>query len=169
MSTTPPPENSGTPLTPQDPDVAAGLALRAVSRTLAILAAATFVLGLIAVGAAQMAQVERGGAGAEAVLPGLAILMIGELFALIGAGLAGWVLVQLLRRRVPVPAHTITGLRGALGRLTRALIVVVILAVAVGIVIRTEAWLSMVLGGLVALQVGVIFAVVRTQVLRTRT
>lgn len=167
MSTTPP--GNPPPLTPQDPDVATGLAVRAASRTLTILAATTVVLGFIAVGAAQMAQVERGGAGADTVIPGLAVLMVGELVALIATGLAAWVLIQLLRGRVPVPAHAVAGLRRALGRLTRLLIVVVIGAVIVGVIVRADAWLSVVLGGLVALQVVVIFAVVRTQVLRVRT
>lgn len=150
-----------------DRDVETGLALRALTRTVAILAATTLVVGFIATATASMAQVENGGAGRDAVLPGLIVLGIGEFLALAATALATWSLIRVLRRKVPEPLRAVHGLSRALGLLTRALVAIVLLAVLVVGLTQGE-WLSAVLGGLVACQIGVIFAVVRAQVLRVR-
>lgn len=152
-----------------DPDVAAALAIRAVTRALLIIGVTALGFGLIGAGAASMAQVEDGGRGTRAVMPGLSVLMIGQLVALVGTALAVWALIRLLRRKVPVPAHAVAGLSRALGLLARILFAVVILAVAVWVLIRPGSWLSAVLGGLVAVQVAIVIGVIRTQVLRART
>lgn len=151
-----------------DPDVATGLAVRAVTRALLIIGIAALGFGLIAAGAASMAEVESGGRGSEAVMPGLSVLMIGQLIAMVGAGLALWALIRLLRRKVPVPEHAVSGLSRALGLLARILLATVVLAVAIWVFVRPDSWLSAVLGGLVAVQIAIVIGVIRTQVLRPR-
>lgn len=165
----PGPRVTPSPLPPsQDHDIATGLALRSITRALTILGATTVGVGLVAAGAASMAQVENGGAGTEIVVPGLVVLMVGQVVSLVATGLTTWALVRLLRRRVPVPAHAVTGLSRGLGLLSRALVAGLVIAVAASVVLRPGAWLAAVLGAVVALQVSVVIGVVRGNVLRPR-
>ncbi|TNU72863.1 hypothetical protein FH969_14445 [Miniimonas arenae] len=151
-----------------DPDVEGGLAVQATTRTLAAMAASVVGLGLVAAGAASMARVEDGGMGADMVTPGLVVLMVGMLAALVGAVLAAWVLLRLLRHDVPVPGHAVAGLSRALGLCARGLVAALVLTVGVWVVVRPSATLSAVLGGLVAVQVAVVIGAVRARVLRPR-
>ena len=148
-----------------DPDVVAGLAVRAVTRTLASMAAASVGIGLVAAGAASMAQVENGGAGAEVVVPGISVLMVGQLVALVATALAGWSLVQLLRHRVPNPAHNVAGLSRALGLCSRFLVAGCVLGVAVWLIVRPGTAISAVLGAIVAVQVALVIGFVRLRFL----
>lgn len=151
-----------------DPDVVAGLAVRAVSRTVTAMAVTAVGIGLVGAGAASMAQVENGGAGADVVVPGISVLMVGQLAALVGAALAVWSLVQLLRRRVPDPARTVVGLSRALGLCARFLVAGCVLGVAVWLVVRPGAAISAVLGAVVAVQVAFVIGMVRSRILATR-
>ncbi|PWD51883.1 hypothetical protein C8046_15760 [Serinibacter arcticus] len=151
-----------------DPDVATGLAVKAITRTVVAMAATAVGIGLVGAGAASMAQVENGGAGADVVVPGISVLMVGQLVALVGTALAVWSLVQLLRRRVSDPARNVLGLGRALGLCARFLLAGCIVGVAVWIVVRPGATLSAVLGAIVACQVAFIIGLVRSRLLRPR-
>ncbi|WP_284248886.1 hypothetical protein [Litorihabitans aurantiacus] len=151
-----------------DPDVVAGLAVRAVSRTLLAMAACAVGIGLVGAGAASMAQVERGGGGAEVVVPGVSVLMIGQLAALVATGLAAWALVQLLRRRVPDPAHGVAGLGRALGLCSRFLVVGCAAGVVYWLVARPGTAISAILGAVVAVQVAFVIGLVRSRILVLR-
>ena len=148
-----------------DPDVAAGLAVRAVTRTLASMAITSVGIGLVGAGAASMAQVENGGAGADVVVPGISVLMVGQLVALVATALAAWSLVQLLRHRVPRPAHNVAGLSRALGLCSRFLVAGCVLGVAVWLIVRPSSALSAVLGAIVAVQVALVIGLVRSRFL----
>lgn len=151
-----------------DPDVATGLAVRAVSRALTSMAVTAVAIGLVGAGAASMAQVENGGAGSDVVVPGISVLMIGQLAALVGTALAVWSLVQLLRGRVPDPARNVAGLSRALGLCSRFLIAGCVVGVAVWLIVRPEAGISAVLGAIVAVQVAFVIGLVRSRILATR-
>lgn len=177
MSTppSPPPAPGPTPRPPTAPlastpdaEIELALALRAVMRTLAAMGVATVVLGLIAAGAAAMSRVENGGAGSDIVVPGLTVLMVGQLVALVATAIAGWVLIRLLRRQVPGPARAVAGLSRALGLCARILLGVLVIAVTVWVIARPAAVLSAVLGALVAAQLAVVIGAVRSSQLRTR-
>lgn len=152
-----------------DLEVRAALALRAVTRVVAILAATAFAVGIVAVGVAAMARVEEGGDGAQIVMPGISVLMVGQLAALVATGLAVWVLVRLVRRRVPDPARALDGLSRALGLCSRVLLAGCVVAIAVWAFLRPSSVLSAVVGALVAAQVAVVFGVVRGVLKRART
>lgn len=149
-------------------EVRAALALRAVTRVVAILAATAFAVGAIAVGVAAMARVEEGGDGAEIVTPGITVLMVGQLVALVATGLAVWVLVRLVRRRVPDPARALDGLSQALGLCSRVLLAGCVVAVAVWVLVRPSSVIPAVVGALVAAQVAVVIGVVRGVLTRAR-
>lgn len=148
-----------------DPDVAAALAVRATTRAAAVGGGTALVIGAIGLGTASMAQVERDGAAASAVIPGLAVLMVGQFVALVATGLAIWALVRLLRRQVPQPAHAVAGLSRGLGVLARGLVAALVVAVTVSVIVAPDAWFAAVLGALVALQVGVVIGLVRRHIL----
>lgn len=148
-----------------DPDVALGLALRAVRNALLILVGSALFIGLVGAGAAAMSQVENGGQGAEIVVPGLVVLMVGQLAALAACAVTVLTLTQLLRGRVPRPSRALRGLSRGLGLCVRGLMAGVVVAIAIWILVRPSATLSAVLGAVVALQVAVVIGVVRSRVL----
>lgn len=165
MTETTPETNPGTtPAT--DPDVVTGLAVRAISRTLMAMAGTAIGVGLVGAGAASMAQVENGGGGADVVVPGISVLMIGQLAALVATALATWSLVQLLRRRVPDPAHSVAGLGKALGLCARFLVAGCVIGVAFWLVVRPSTAISAVFGAVVAIQVALVIGLVRSRILR---
>jgi len=152
-----------------DPEVRAALALRAVTTAVAVLAATAVGIGLIAAGTASMARVEEGGEGAQVVIPGISVLMVGQLVALVATGLAAWVLVRLVRRRVPEPDRALEGLSRALGLCSRVVLAGCVLVILVWVFARPSAALSAVIGALVSAQVAVVFGVVRGILQRART
>lgn len=145
--------------------MALGLALRAARNALLALAGCALFIGLVGAGAAAMSEVENGGQGAEIVIPGLVVLMVGQFAALVACTLAVLTLVQLLRGRVPDTSRALRGLSRALGLCVRGLLAALVVAVAIWIIARPAATLSAVLGAVVALQVAVVIGVVRSRVL----
>lgn len=156
-----------TPLpTADDPDVAAGLAVRALTRTVLAMGGCVVGIGLVGAGAASMAQVENGGAGADVVVPGVSVLMVGQLAALVATAFALWSLVQQLRRRVPDPARNVAGLSRALGLCARFVIAGCVVGVAGWLIARPSTAISAVLGAVIAVQIALVIGVVRSRVLR---
>ena len=151
-----------------DHDVVTGLAVKAVTNTLAAMAATAVGIGLIGAGAASMAQVETGGESSEIVIPGLTVLMVGQLVAVVATALAIISLVSLLRGRVPHPDHAVRGLSRALGLCAKVLLAGCILAIAFWAFYRPSAILPAVFGAVVAVQVAVIIGLVRSKLLRGR-
>lgn len=151
-----------------DPEVRAALALRAVTRAVAILGAVSVAVGLIAVGAAAMARVEDGGDGADVVIPGISVLMVAQVVAVVATGLAAWVLVRLVRRLVPDPARVLDGLSRSLGLCSRVLLAGCVAAIVGWAFVRPGSVVSAVVGALVAAQVAVVFGVVRGMLQRAR-
>lgn len=152
-----------------DHEVRAALALRAVTRAVAILAATALGIGIIAVGAAAMARVEDGGEGTDVVTPGISVLMVGQLMALVATALAAWVLMRLVRQRVPDPARALEGLSRALGLCSRVLLAGCVVVTLVWAFARPAHVLAAIVGSLVAAQAAVVFGLVRGILQRARS
>ncbi|ACQ81529.1 hypothetical protein Bcav_3286 [Beutenbergia cavernae DSM 12333] len=153
------------------PDVALARSVRAATQALGVLAATTLVLGLVGAGALRMAGVEASAsdpAGAT-LLPGVTMLGLGQLTALVGAGLAGWVLLYLLRDRVTDPTRAVRGLSRALGICAWVCVAACVVGIAAWAIVRPGAILPAVLGSLVSVQVAVVIGVLRTRVLPQAT
>ena len=152
-----------------DHDVATGLAVKAVTSTLGAMAATAVGIGLIGAGAASMAQVENGGDSGDIVIPGLTVLMVGQLAAVVATAFAIISLVSLLQGRVPQPNHALRGLSRALGLCAKVLLAGCILAIGFWAFYRPSAILPAVFGAVVAVQVAVIIGLVRSKLLTSRS
>lgn len=152
-----------------DHDVATGLAVKAVTSTLGAMAATAVGIGLIGAGAASMAQVENGGDSGDIVIPGLTVLMVGQLAAVVATAFAIISLVSLLRGRVTQPNHAVRGLSRALGLCAKILLAGCILAIGFWAFYRPSAILPAVFGAVVAVQVAVIIGLVRSKLLTSRS
>lgn len=144
--------------------IALGRAIRAATMSAAVSAALVLAVGLIAAGALRMAE-GSGEAGQAALLPGVTLLGVGQLAALVMTALSVWVLAALLRGNSPDPAHTISRLSTVLGVCIRALLTLCVLGVLGWLAWRPTAVVPALLGAAVSAQVAVATGALRSTVL----
>lgn len=158
-------------------DVLIARAVRAHTRALATLAGACIVLALIGVAALSLAGADT---GTPPVTAGLTLLGVGQVCALVAAAVAGMGLARVLRDvgepgsddavdavRADVPRTAVRRTAARFAVLMRVTVGACVLAVTVWALADPVGLIGAVVGALVALQLVVVLALLRVQMLRS--
>lgn len=146
--------SSDDPTAPVGTRTATTRAARALRITLTATAAACIVLGVIGLAVAMLA-----GSDDEVLWPGLSLLALAQLVALLAAGTAGWGLRRLVRGAEP---RAVTArVRATLRVLEHALLVLLVLGAAAWIVVRPAAAVSAVSCAVVGAQLALVLHLLR--------
>lgn len=162
---------------PMPADVLIARAVRAHTRALATLAGACIVLALIGVAALSFAGADT---GTPPVTAGLTLLGVGQVCALVAAAVAGMGLARVLRDvgepgsddavdavRADVPRTAVRRTAARFAILMRVTVGACVLAVTVWALADPAGLIGAVVGALVALQLVVVLALLRVQMLRS--
>lgn len=162
---------------PVPDDVLIARAVRAHTRALLTMALAVLVLAIIGVAALSLAGADRSTAP---IMAGLTLLGVGQLSALVAAGIAGAGLVRVLRDvgepgsadsaaavRSDVPRAAVRTTAARFAVLMRVILGACVLTIAVWALANTAGIVGAVVGALVTVQVVVALALLRVHLLRS--